>query len=95
MEEMEIVSSLFESEDCLSKNVRIMLWFFDFIQLETNWLDEVAEGLKNVVSSADRCRNFFDGLSIELFWKAKTPKGWDIIIQTMRQALYTMGVIAH
>jgi len=76
MEEMEIISSILEKEDCLLKNVKIMLWFFNFIKIETNWLDEVAEGIKNVTSSTNRFKNFFDGVSLDLLWKAKKPSGW-------------------
>ena len=76
MEEMEIISSIFEKEDCLLKNVKIMLWFFNFIKVETTWLDEVAEGIKNVTSSTNRFKNFCDGLSLDLLWKAEKPSGW-------------------
>ena len=72
-----------------------MAWFFNFIQLEVTWLDEVAEGLKNIVSATKNLRNFFDGLRVELLWKAKSVSAWDVIVQTMRQMCYTMGVIAH
>ena len=66
------------------KSVKIFIWYLNFIQIETTWLDETAEGLKNVIASANRCRNFFDGLSIELLWKAKSTSGWNNIIETMR-----------
>ena len=72
-----------------------MAWFFNFIELEVTWLDEVAEGLKNVVSASNNFRNFFDGIRVELLWKAKSVSAWDTMCQTMRQMIYTMGVIAH
>lgn len=61
-----------------------MAWFFNFIQIDVEWLDEVAEGLKNIISASNDFRNYFDGLPVEVIYKAKATSGWDVIIQTMR-----------
>ena len=92
---MENIAVCFESSECQAKNIRIMMHFFNFIKLEVTWLDEVAEGLKLIISSADRLRNFFDGVCVDLLWKAKLNSAWEVIVQTMRQACYTLGVVAH
>ena len=92
---MEHVAVCFDDSECQSKNLRIMAWFFNFIQLEVTWFDEVAEGLKNVVDATNSFRIFFDGLRVDLLYKAKAVSAWDAITQTMRQASYTMCVIAH
>jgi len=52
--------------------MRIMVCFFNFIELEVTWLDEIAEGLKNVIASSNDFRNFVDGLRVELRWKVQT-----------------------
>ena len=84
IEALEHVSVCLDDNECQSKNVRIMAWFFNFIQIEVTWLDEVAEGLKNIIASTNGFRNFFDGLPVDYLWKAKAVGAWDIIIQTMR-----------
>ena len=58
-------------------------------------MDEVAEGLKLVISSANEFRNFIDGLGTELLYKVKTVSAWSVIVETMRKAIYTIGGIAH
>ena len=95
IEALEHVAVCFDDSECQIKNIRIMAWFFNFIQLEVTWFDEVAEGLKNVIEASNSFRIFFDGLGIDLLWKAKSVSTWDVITQTMRQMSYTMCVIAH
>ena len=94
-EKLEHVAACFESSECQLKNARIMTQYFNFIELEVTWLDEVAEGLKNTISAANRFRNFVDGLPVELLWKTKLASAHNTIVQTMRQSIYTMGVVAH
>ena len=75
--------------------MRIMVCFFNFIELEVTWLDEIAEGLKNVIASSNDFRNFVDGLRVELRWKVQTEPGWLAIVEPMRQCIYTLGVVSH
>ena len=72
-----------------------MVWFFDFIQLEVTWLDEVAEGLKHVITASHEYRNWVDSLPLELHSKLKALSSFKTIIETMRAFLYTTGVVAH
>ena len=95
MEVLDHIGVCFASSESHSKNARLMAWYFNFIELEVTWLDEVAEGLKNIINASNRFRNFFDGLPVELLWKGKTVSAWHSIVETMRQACYTLGRTAH
>ena len=72
-----------------------MAWFFNFVSLETTWLDEVAEGLRNVIGISHTFRNWVDGLPVELLWKTKSMQTHTIIVEAMRQCCYSLGVVAH
>lgn len=72
-----------------------MILFFNFITLDVTWLDEVAEGLKNVISASDRFRIYIDGLDFDVEYKAKQQPSWEIITKCMRQCCYTMGIVAN
>lgn len=71
-EALDNVDLVYKSNESLNKHMRIMVCFFNFIELEVTWLDEIAEGLKNVIASSNDFRNFVDGLRVELRWKVQT-----------------------
>ena len=43
MEVMDHIGVCFANSESHSKNARLMAWYFNFIELEVTWLDEVAE----------------------------------------------------
>ena len=75
--------------------MRILAQTFNFMELEEGWLDAVAEGLKSIIAASNRVRNYIEGTGVDIHWKAKKAVVWNTIIQTMRQACYTLGVVAH
>ena len=60
----------FDKRDSLMKSYRMMSIYFNFITVEVTWLDEIAEGLRNLISSAHSYRNMVDSLPDALSWKA-------------------------
>ena len=73
----------------------MMTVFFNFIQIEVTWLDELAEGLRNVIATSHNFRNWIDNLPAALKWKASKISPFSCIIELMRQTCYTLGVVAH
>ena len=76
------------------KSYRVVQTFLNFIEVEVPWLDELAEGLRNVVASSHLYRNWIDSLPAQLQWKAQNFAAHKVIIETMRRSCYTLGVAA-
>lgn len=53
-------ATCFNQSQSLVKSYRVMSVFFNFIEVEVTWLDELAEGLRNVVTSSHKYRNMVD-----------------------------------
>lgn len=65
-EALDNVKVCLGSKESLCAHTCIMVGLFRFIEIEVTWLDEVAEGLKNVVQASHLFRNFADGLKVEI-----------------------------
>ena len=95
LEAVENISICFDEDACQQKNLLIMIFFFNFIEIEITWFDEVAEGLKVAVEASHLVRNFVSGLPSNLTFKVQNSASWGRITLPMRQCIYTLGVIAN
>ena len=83
-EASESMSLSFDQNHGMYRLFRMMTVFFNFIQVEVTWLDELAEGLRNVIASSHSFRNWIDSLPACLKWKASKVSPFSSIIELMR-----------
>ena len=85
----------FSSDECLLKNIRLLLWYFSVIDLEVTQLDTIATGLKTMITASNDFCNFIESLPVDLLWKAKKVLLFKHIKEAVRHACYSLGMVAN
>ena len=85
-----------ESESSsLQKNVMLMLWYFDFIEVEISKLDDISQGLKIIITAMNAYFLFIKSLDPILKGKASLANITKKIEYVLRMACYTLGIVSN
>ena len=72
-----------------------MLWYFSFVEVKTEDLEVLTQGLKTIMNTSNNFSNMLSGLNPQLFWKVKKTLVAEMVANTMRHVCYMMGLIAN
>ena len=73
----------------------LMLWYFDFIEVEISKLDEISKGLKIIITAMNAYFLFIKSLDPILYGKASLAKTTERIEYILRMACYTLGIVSN
>ena len=79
----------------LQKNVMLMLWYFDFIEVEISKLDDISQGLKIIITAMNAYFLFIKSLDPILKGKASLANITKKIEYVLRMACYTLGIVSN
>lgn len=80
-EELDNVTVSLDGEKCLLKSVKLLLWYFSFIDIVESNLVDIADRLKQVIEASSNFQNFIEGLDSTHLWKAKQSAAYINIVK--------------